>query len=195
MRRRAFLASMLAAEAHAPVRVPVLRLRNKLAPCSEAEFGEFVGSVWREAEQEFRRCGVVLDVVERECEIRKYPSGRPLFTGLERGVVNVVLTGDVPLDWDNGRGLAGLSTIYEGCHLCLIAVHRAHGNRAPWLAVNTVVHELLHLFLGDVFVPRPGTWDTHTREASVDWHATRMWLLGRDATVGDAAREYVRKLG
>jgi hypothetical protein len=182
------------ADVPALVDVPVLRVTNRLAKSTAAERRAFEENVWKQAVAEFAQSGVRLQVAEREGEIRKSPSGHPLFSGLERGKVNIVLTDFLPLEWDNGRYGAGLSTIYEGFHLCLIAMNVAHGNRVPFLNVNTLVHELLHLFLGDVFVRRPGVVSAHRREARVDWHATRLWLFQEGAAVKQAAHRYVRRL-
>jgi hypothetical protein len=123
--------------------------------------------------------------------VLNYPSGRPRFLGLEKTMLNVVLTDRIPLYWDSGRSLAGLSTVYEGHHLTVIALEHAYPNRVPIVATNTVVHELLHVFRGDIFVPRNGLFRGTEREAAVDWHATRLWLLDHGPGVKESARRYV----
>jgi hypothetical protein len=109
-------------------------------------------------------------------------------------MLNVVVTDTVPLDWDNGRSLPGVTTIHEGYHLSVVALKNAHGNRLPFLAVNTVVHELLHVFRGDIFVRRAGLLNGADREAAVDWQATRIWLLGGAPGIKECARTYVQQL-
>jgi len=192
--QHALLVSPIAQEYPSHLDVPVLCLTNKHARCSASQMSRFYSDVWNEAVRSFTQCGVTLRVIEREGEILKYPSGRPRFVGLERGRVNVVLTDYVPLHWDNGRFEAGVATIYEGYHLCIISVNLAYGNSVPFLAVNTVVHELLHIFLQDILSSRRGLLQAHSRETHVDWHATRMWLFKDDATVREAAREYLTRL-
>jgi hypothetical protein len=169
-------------------------LLNKHASHTAADIRNFYATVWAEAAREFQSCGVILRTVDRIGEILSYPSGRPRFPGLERSMVNVVLTDRIPLDWDNGRGLAGIAAIYEGYHLIVIATGLAHPNRVPLLAVNTVVHELLHMFRGDVFAARDGMFQRKHREASVDWQATRLWLFNDGSGIQERARAYLRRL-
>jgi hypothetical protein len=109
-------------------------------------------------------------------------------------MLNVVLTDTVPLDWDNGRSLPGVTTIHEGYHVSVIALKNAYANRLPLLAVNTVVHELLHVFRGDIFVRRSGLLNGADREAAVDWQATRLWLLGDAPRIKECARTYLQHL-
>ncbi len=199
MNRRQLLLSALplAIRAHSedsPVEVPVLCMMNALASTKPESVRVFRAGVWDEAVRTFADCGVHLRVTERAGEILKYPSSRPRFIGLERGQVNVVLTDTIPLDWDNGRQVAGGSTVYEGYVVCVIAMKLAQRLSVPLLAMNTVVHELLHVFLGDVFEPRGGRLRRYNREGRVDWEATRMWL-GADATaVRSAARAHLLRM-
>jgi hypothetical protein len=176
------------------VEVPVLCLTNALAGTKPEAVRAFRAGVWDEAVRTFADCGVRLRITERAGEILKYPSSRPRFIGLERGQVNVVLTDTIPLEWDNGRQVAGGSTVYEGYVVCVIAMQYAHRFRVPLLAVNTVVHELLHVLLGDVFAERGGRWRRYTREGEVDWEATRMWLGGDAAEVRRAARAHLLRM-
>lgn len=176
-----------------PLRVPVLRLRNRLdSPAFEYE--RFLRTVWQEAADTFTRAGIPLDVLDRDGEIRPYPSGLPRIEGLARDRVNVVLTGRIPLIWDGGRAIGGVSTVYHGMALSVISLGNAHGNRVPYVAVNTVVHEVLHVLLGDIYAGRPGWWETRRRETRVDWQATDMWLW-KDATgVRAEAPRYLARL-
>lgn len=197
--RRLWSASALAGGAAAPtaappVSVPVLRLLNRNARCSPAEVKSFHQSIWQEAVRIFRSCDVTFKVTERTGEIRHYPSGRPQFLGLERPKLNLVLTDAIPLDWDSGRSLGGVSVRYEGYDIIVISLKNAHPNRFPLLALNTLVHELLHVFLGDIFIGRPGAFAKGRREAAADWQATRLWLFGGSSSIHQAARQYVRHL-
>jgi hypothetical protein len=176
------------------IKVPVLRLLNRNIGCTPAEVQQFYATVWDEAIRDFRSGGVELRTVQRTGEVRQYPGGRPRFLGLERKMLNVVLTDTVPLDWDNGRALPGVTTIHEGYHLSVIALKNAYANRLPFLAVNTVVHELLHVFRGDIFVRRAGLLNGIDREAAVDWQATQLWLFGEEAGVRKRVQAYVQQL-
>lgn len=179
--------------AGAPLVVPVLRLLDRNARCDAAQIQNFYSAVWEEADRNFRRCGIVLQTVERTCEIRKHVSGHPRFEGLDRSVVNVVLTDYIPLDWDNGRGLGGVATINEGCPLCVIAMKYAHPHRIPLIAVNTLVHELLHIFFQDIFVARGGLIHSQAHELRVDWYATRLWLFGASDVVRESTEAYLAR--
>jgi hypothetical protein len=96
--------------------------------------------------------------------------------------------------WDRGRASAGITTIHEGYHVCVIALSYAHGHRAPFLSVNTCMHELLHAFFQDLFVARPSWFEAASREVRIDWHATRLWLFHEGAFIRESAEAYVRRL-
>ena len=194
MNRRQLLSLPLLITNTSTVRIPVLRVNNIHSRCSQQQVTGFQNQVWNEAVQTFEKNGISLDIVDREGEVGKYPSDRPRFVGLDRTRVNVVVTDRVPMYWDHGRELGGISTIYEGCHLSVASMQLAHGFRIPFFSVNTLVHELLHLFLQDVFTPSGGLWNTHSHESRVDWYATRMWLFRDGAAVRESARQYVRRL-
>lgn len=199
MPRRLWLASALAAARlapgdEAPVCIPVLRLLDRNARCSPDEVKRFHETIWDEAVRMFGSCQVTFRVADRPGEIRRYPSGRPLFAGLERPMLNVVLTDTVPLAWDGGRSLAGVSARYEGYDVVVISLKNAHPNRFPVLAANTLVHELLHVLLGDIFLASPDAFAKGWREAAVDWQATRLWLFGGAPAIREAARKYVERL-
>ena len=127
-------------------------------------------------------------------EVLQHPSGRPLFRCLDRSMINVVLTDRVPLDWDKGRSLAGVSVLYEGFCLCVISMNEAHGNQIPFLSLNTVVHELLHVLLQDVFTDRTSVIHGQGAEARVDLYATRLWLFGDGAPVRESGRRCLERL-
>jgi hypothetical protein len=197
--RRQFLGTPLAAPvigccSTSLIEVPVLRLLDKNAALSSTEIQAFYDTVWDEAARLFQSCEVALRTIEKVGEIRRYPSGRPRFLGLERNMMNVVLTETVPLAWDNGRSLCGLTTIYEGYHLSVLALRNAYPNRLPILAVNTVVHEMLHVLRGDIFVRRAGFLNGADREAAVDWQATQLWLVGGLRGLKEWANRYVQAL-
>lgn len=177
-----------------PVFVPVLRLLNRNARCSPADVKSFHASIWEEALRTFHSCNVILQTTERTGEIRRYPSGRPEFRGLERQMLNIVLTDVIPLDWDSGRSLGGVSVRHEGYDIIVISLRNAHPNRFPLLALNTLIHELLHVLQGDIFIGRPGAFAKGRREAAVDWQATRLWLFGGSSSIHQAAQKYVRHL-
>ncbi len=107
--------------------------------------------------RDFSRGGIELQTSDGPGEVRRSPGDNPIFVGLRRGAINLVLTDRLPLYWDNHRALAGVSTVQDGYPVCLIALRYAHGNQAPFLSVNTCVHELLHALMQDIFVSRP-TW-------------------------------------
>ena len=108
--------------------------------------------------------------------------------------MNLVLTDHIPMKWDNGRALAGITTIQGGYHVCLIALQYAHGNQVPFLSVNTCVHELLHALMQDVFVRRPTWYQTGGREFRIDWYATGLWLFHDGAAIRKSAQAYLNRL-
>ena len=96
--------------------------------------------------------------------------------------------------WDNARSLAGVTTLYEGYHVCVIALSYAHGHQVPFVSVNTCVHELLHALLGDIFVSRPKWLESGAREFRIDWYATGLWLFRDGAAIRKSAQAYVARL-
>lgn len=197
MTRREFVWTMAAAASStpsAPLIVPVHRVTDAWAKCTPAQFHAFWSGIWPEAVRNFQRGGIQFQCTDGRGEIQRSPSGRPIFVGLRRGFVNLVLTDHIPRDWDSGRALAGVSAQYNGYHLCLIALQYAHGNQIPFLAVNTCVHELLHVLLQDIFVSRPKWVQANAREGRIDWYATRLWLFHDAAEIRRSTRTYLERL-
>ena len=167
--------------------VPVHRVTDRRAQCTPQQFRHFWWSIWPEAVRDFGRCGMRLECSDATGEIRRSPAGRPLFLGLERGVINLMLTDHIPMDWDNGRALAGVTKLHEGYCLCVVALRYAHGHRIPFFSTNTCVHEMLHVLLQDIFLRRPGAIQVGEHETRIDWYATRMWLFHEGGAVRQSA--------
>ena len=108
--------------------------------------------------------------------------------------MNLVLTDHIPMYWDSGRALAGVTTLCEGYHVCMVALRYAHGNRIPFLSVNTCVHELLHALLQDIFVSRSSWFEAGEREFRADRYATWLWLFRDGAAIRKSARIYLDRL-
>ena len=153
----AALSTATASGAPAPLILPLHRVLDRRAKCTPEQLRRFSSNIWPEAVRDFNRCGIQFRTSQATGEIRLSPSGRPIFIGLERGVINMVVTDHLPMHWDNGRALAGVTTIHEGHHLCVIALSYAHGHRVPFLSVNTCEHELLHALLQDIPVVKART--------------------------------------
>lgn len=164
------------------------------AQCTPEQLQHFWWSIWPEAVRNFSRGGIGLQTSDGPGEVRRSPGDKPIFIGLRRGAINLVLTGHIPMKWDSGRALAGVTTIHDGYHVCLIALRYAHGDQVPFLSVNTCVHELLHALLQDVFVSRPKWYQTSGREFRIDWHATGLWLFREGAAIRQSAQAYLRRL-
>ncbi len=186
--RRALLAGLgTSVLAQPSLAIPVRRITDSRAKVT-------ADTIWPEAERCFAAGGMSLQVTDVAGEVGRAPSGRPVFKGLAHGAINVVITDFVPLEWDQAHGLSGLTTQYDGFHLCLIAMRHAHGNQTPFFSVNTVVHEILHVLLGDIFQPRPKGADGASREWRIDWFATRLWLFGDGAEIRRQGSSYFARL-
>ena len=177
-----------------PVVVPLRRIVDPRAHSFPSDLNRFWQVIWPEAVRDFASGGIRFDTTDAAGEIRRSAADRPLFHGLEPGVLNLVLTGTLPLYWDSGQALAGVTTRFEGYHLCVIAVRYAHRNQVPYLSVNTCLHEILHALMGDVFISQPKWYQRSSREMRIDLVATGLWLFGDGAAVGGAARTYVQRL-
>jgi hypothetical protein len=190
----ALLATPAAVAPGARLEIPVLRLLDRNSKCSPGQMRTFFSEVWDEALRDFAKGGISFRIVDRKGEVLKYPSGKPRFRCLDRGVINIVLADRVPLDWDKGRSLAGVATLYEGFCVCVISMKEAHENQVPFVAVNTVVHELLHILMQDVFVMDRVSVRGISSEARVDMYASRLWLFGDGETIRRSARECLKRL-
>jgi hypothetical protein len=181
MTRRELVWSVAAASGArfaAPVRVaiPLHRVMDKRARCTPEQFRNFWWKIWPEAVRDFERGGIQLQVSDAQGEIKRSPGGRPVFTALQRGAINLILTDHIPMDY------AGL------------ALSDAHANQVPYFSVNTCVHELLHLLLQDVYLTRPKWYQTGEREFRIDRYATRLWLFGDGAAIRESAAKYLERL-
>lgn len=147
--------------------------------------------LWADALNQLSRCGIQVDTVIGDGGVWRPSQREPIITGLQKGRLNVVVTDQLPVTWDAGRNLCGVTTLYRQYHLCVIALTNAHANQIPFLSVNTCLHEMLHALLGDIFESRPGGVFGEAREARVDYHATSLWLFHADSTVRQYAESYV----
>jgi len=197
MTRRDFLgAAAVAAGAGsgASVILPIRRVMDIRTRCTPEQMNRFWWHIWPEAVRSFGRCGIQLQCTDVKGEIKLSPGDRPIFVGLDRGVINLLLTDHLPMAWDKARSLAGMTTIYEGYHLCVIAISYAHGYQVPFVSTNTCVHEMLHLLLQDVYVKHPKWYQVNERELRADWDATRLWLFHDGGAIREAARIYLERL-
>jgi hypothetical protein len=198
MTRREWLSAVAMATgalpAQTPLILPVHRVVDIRMRCTPERLNHFWWSIWPEAVRDFKRCGIQLECTDAKGEIKLSPGDRPIFAGLERGVINLVLTDHLPAAWDQARSLAGMTTLYEGHHLCVIAISYAHGHQFPYLSVNTCVHEMLHLLLQDVFVKRPKWYQANERETRDDWYATGLWLFHDGDAIRKSATVYLERL-
>jgi hypothetical protein len=196
--RRHFMLTLAAAAggsaATAPLQVPIYRVMDSRARLSPERLQHFWLNIWPEAVRDFSSGGIALQTTDVPGEVRRSPGDRPVFIGLRKGVLNLVLTDYIPMRWDRGRALAGVTTIYDGYHLCLLALEYVHGNQVPFLSVNTCVHELLHALMQDVFITHPSVLQTGERETRIDWYASWMWLFHDGAAVRKSARAYLHRL-
>ena len=198
MTRRNFISIATAATvpsgSQAPLIVPVHRVMDVRARCPSDLLRRFWWSIWPEAVRDFHRSGIRLQTSDATGEVKRSASDRPILIGLKRGVINLVLTDHIPMNWDNGRALAGVTTIYEGYHVCMVALRYAHGHEIPFLSVNTCVHEILHVLLQDIYLGRTPWYEASAHEVRIDWYATRLWLFHDGAAIRKAAQAYVERL-
>jgi hypothetical protein len=198
MTRRDFLWTAVAApirsKTQGPLRVPIHRVMDARANCLPDQLHHFWSSVWPEAVRDFSQGGIELQTTDGPGEVRRSGADNPIFVGLRRGVINLVVTDHLPLYWDNGRALAGVTTVWDGYPVSMIAVPYAHGNQVPFLSVNTCVHELLHALLQDIFVSRPKWYQSDGREIRSDWYATGLWLFHDGAAIRESAQACLARL-
>ncbi len=196
-RRQFFSQSLGAAVAWAatpPLIVPVQILIDKRLYDDPGLLRKFWGRLWPEAFRDLASCDIRLQNTTRTVEVWRPDFRQPVVPGVEPRQINLAVTDRIPMEWDGGRALSGVTTLYRGCPLCMVALDRAHGNQVPFLSLNTCLHELLHALLQDVFEPRPPGLPGQVREARVDWYGTRLWLFGDGAVVHRSAGAFLRRV-
>ena len=199
MTRRQFLSAVPAA-AWFPTRkperlaVPLRIIVDSRTNPNGAPLKRFWSRIWPQTAGDFEACGIHLDTSVTTGEVRRSPGGKPIFVGLDRHVLNLVVTDQIPMQWDRARALSGVTTHYQEYFVCIVALNYAHPHQIPFLSVNTCLHELLHAFLSDIFEDRPAGVKGNTRELRVDWYATRMWLFHDGAQVRRATKAYVERI-
>jgi len=193
MTRRDFVWTVAvgASAGQATVTIPLRRVMDSRAKCTPEQLRRFSSVIWPEAIRDLNACGIQFQMSEGTGEIKRSPSDKPVFTGLDRGALNVVITDRIPLDY---RSLAGVTTLWQGYHLCVIALSAAHGHQVPFLSTNTCLHEMLHALLLDIFLSQPKWYQTGERELRVDWYATRLWLFHDGVEVRRSAEGYLARL-
>jgi hypothetical protein len=196
MNRRLFICAALAGAVqgeYPPLVLPVQLITDTRAKLTDAHLRRF-SKIWAEATRDLGRCGIGILTTRTAAEVRRTPSGAPIFTRLAPNKINMVITDRIPTQWDSGRGLSGVTTRYQGFHLCVVALDHAHGHQIPLFSVNTCLHELLHVLLQDVYEGRPKGMAGEARELRVDLLATRLWLFQDGAAIRSAAELYVQRL-
>ncbi len=197
MTRREFVSTaavVVLSRSPAPLIVPLHRVMDARAKCSLEQVSHFSSSIWPEAVRDFQRCGIQFHVSQVTGEVRRSPGGRPVFIGLEQRAINLVITDHILQNWDQGKGVTGVSTHYDGYDISMIALDYAHGHQIPFLAVNTCVHELLHVLLMDIFEIHPKGLPGYEREFRIDWYASRLWLFHDGAAIRKSAEAYIERL-
>jgi len=174
--------------------VPLHRILDGHARNPPERLQKFWPSLWSEAARDFAQGGIYFDINDGPGEVKQSPAGNPIFVGLQRGVINLVVTDVLPPYWDGGRALAGVSTIREGYHICMIALRYARRNQVAFLSVNTCLHEILHALLQDIFEKPPKWYQSGGREVRVDYYATRLWLFHDGEEVRKSGESYLRRL-
>jgi hypothetical protein len=90
------------------------------------------------------------------------------FHGVQPEAINVYVTHWIPLCWDLGRGLCGLSGLAGATEVIVVSAENAHRHIVPYLATNTLAHEIGHVLRGDLRLRNPGGWEEQQRELSLD---------------------------
>jgi len=195
MTRRSLLL-LAAAHTAAPDRLalPIHRVADSHARVPPERRSYFWSTVWPEAFRVLQRSGIDVQTEDAVGAILRSAADRPIFVGLRRDALNLICTDHIPMFWDRGRSLAGVTTVADGYHMCMIAMLYAHGNQVPYISTNTCVHELMHALLGDILVSHPTFYQVAGRESRVDYYATQMWLFGSSAYVRRSARAYLQRL-
>jgi hypothetical protein len=191
MTRRAFismapLAGVVPTDSQPVVRLPINIIQDKRAKLSAGQLDYFWSTIWAEAVRDLARCGIEPQISTRTGDIWRPPGRQPVVSGLDHGAINLVITDQIPVEWDGGRALSGVAMSYRGFEMCVLALNRAHGHLIPLISVNSCIHELLHVLLRDTSGKRPAGLLGEAREFRIDYFATRLWLLHDGAAIREA---------
>jgi len=184
----------LAASGGGDLIVPVHQILDSSVQWNQERLRWFRSRLWPEAEGDLLKCGIRLQTTSSDGDIWRPAWREPVVRGLQHGVINFVITGRIPILWDRGLGLSGVSMRYRGHHMSMIAMSRAHLHEFPFISVNSCVHELLHVLLGDIFESDPGGVHRELRELRVDALATRLWLFGAGGAIRESASACLARL-
>src|SRR5689334_8606493 len=108
MTRRCFLCLIPAAAlgrsaSPPPLIVPIHVLLDTEVKLAPSLIQRFWSRLWPETVRDFGRCGIRFETVVKSGEVWRAPERQPVIRGLERGVINLVLTDQIPVFWDYGR--------------------------------------------------------------------------------------------
>lgn len=177
-----------------PLTLPLHIVQDSAAKLRPAVLRRFWTATWPEALRDLGFAGIRVQTTFEQAVLWKPDFRPPMIPGLQKGVLNLVLTDRIPEDWDRGRAINGVTTLYRSFHVCMLALNYAHGNQIPFLSVNTCLHEMLHALLHDIFEDRPRGLSGQFRESRIDSYATRLWLFHDGSAVHAAARDYIARL-
>src|ERR1044071_8266624 len=104
-RRELFALLAFAGAARRTVTVPVRLVIDDHAKMPEPQLRRFWSQLWPQAVGNFEAGGIHLETTIIHGEVKRSPGGRPIFVGLDRSVLNVVVTNQIPMEWDHARGL------------------------------------------------------------------------------------------
>ncbi|WP_321477254.1 hypothetical protein [uncultured Paludibaculum sp.] len=198
MTRRSFCslvpAVLTAVTAPPPVVIPISLVLDRKAKLTPEVKQAFWSSLWPQAVANFASGGIRLECKNATGEVGRPPGREPIVSGLNPASLNIVLTGTIPMEWDSGRSISGMTMRYRGQHMCMISLYRAHGHLIPLVSVNTCVHEILHAVMLDIFEQNPQGAAGAGREFRIDYLATRLWLFGDGSAIRDSAPIYLERL-
>src|SRR5215469_14694534 len=108
MKRRDFLCAIAALPpgASSQITVPIRRIGDGKARFPAGSLQRFWHSIWPEAVTDFGRRRIALQTTDGPGEVGHTAADRPVFTGLRRGALNLVLTDEPPLHSHDARSLA-----------------------------------------------------------------------------------------
>src|SRR5690349_13429941 len=134
MTRRDFLLTAAAFSPGTPARlaIPLHRVTDARARSTKEQFQHFWSVIWPECVRDLSQGGIEIQTSDGPGEVKRSAGDRPIFVGLRRGVLNLVVTDHIPLLWDNARARAGVTVLYDGYHVCMVALRYAHGNQIPF---------------------------------------------------------------
>src|SRR5438270_14036321 len=98
----------------APLTLPVHIVQDSAAKLGPKVLRRFWNVTWPEALRNLAFAGIRVQTTFEHADMWKPDFRPPIIGGVQKGVLNLVLTNRIPDEWDRGLAINGVTTLYRG---------------------------------------------------------------------------------